>query len=83
MNKIELEVYGMEECHSLYDYIVNGQCKGQFEVQFDEGGFNGKILYAGFNTENENGEFEWKSLEDKNLYDMVKEKAIKDNKQVK
>lgn len=76
---IELELLELTYDFSLYDYIVNGEYKGEFEVQFDDDNFNGVILYSGFDTENEVGEFEWVEVNKLNsLYKVVRDKAIKD-----
>lgn len=74
----ELKYYTGFKCHTLYDFIENGQYKGQFEAQFDHGEFNGVILYTSFDSESEDGEFEWEKVEDKELFNWVKEKAIQD-----
>ena len=76
---IELELLESTYDFSLYDYIVNGEYKGEFEVQFDNDKFNGIILYSGFDTENEVGEFEWVEVNKLNsLYKVVRDRAIKD-----
>lgn len=76
---IELELLESTYDFSLYDYIINGEYKGEFEVQFDDDKFNGVIMYSGFDTENEFGEFEWIEVDKLNsLYKVVRDRAIKD-----
>lgn len=74
----ELKIYAEYDCHMLYDYITNGKPEGQFEVQFDSKKFNGEIYYTRFDSENEDGEFDWEELKDSRLYEMVKCQAIAD-----
>lgn len=78
MNDTKLKLYSEYDCHMLYDYIINNETIGQFEIQFDDNEFNGKIFYTELSSENEDGEFEWQELKDTMLYDLVKNKAIKD-----
>lgn len=74
----ELRIYCSYTCHTLYDYMVDGKILGQFEVQFDDGKFNGVVLYTDIESEDENGEFDWNEVRDKKLYDFVKERVIRD-----
>ena len=79
---VELKLFDARTGFMLYDYIIGGLHVGQFEVGFDEGKFNGVIVYAGFETENVQGEFEWVDIPQNNeVYKIVRDKAIEDYNQ--
>lgn len=72
---IELKLVDGWDCHLIYN--VSGSIEGNIEVQFDNGLFNGKILFAK-DSSDENGELEWDDVTDKHIYEIIKEQAIKD-----
>ena len=70
----------LESCITMEDfflYNIQGEMEGSIEVQFDNNKFNGNILYC------ENDEImdgEWIRVEDTELYEYIKEIAIKEYK---
>lgn len=75
LKNIKLESYITMEDFFLYD--IQGEMEGSIEVQFDNNKFNGNILYCE-NDETIDGE--WISVEDTELYEYIKEIAIKEYK---
>lgn len=67
---IELDHCNSWPCHSIYDLHISGHHKGQVEVQFDDGEFNGVILFTSCYEEEFN---EWNKLESRKLYDFIKD----------
>ena len=75
LKNIKLKSYITIEDFFLYD--IQGEMEGSIEVQFDNNKFNGTILYC------ENDEImdgEWIKIEDIELYEYIKEIAIKEYK---
>ena len=73
LKNIKLKSYITMEDFFLYD--IQGEMEGSIEVQFDNNKFNGNILYC------ENDEImdgEWIRVEDTELYEYIKEIAIKE-----
>lgn len=72
MKNIKLKVYNEEACHVLYDLYSDDEYRGQIEVQFGDGKFNGMILFTDKDSEDENGEFEWQTIKsDEILYSEI------------
>lgn len=73
LKNIKLKSYITMEDFFLYD--IQGEMEGSIEVQFDNNKFNGTILCC------ENDEImdgEWIRVEDIELYEYIKEIAIKE-----
>jgi len=62
--------------NDMITYDVRGDLNGSIEVQFDNGEFNGVILYS--EDGQPFGDETWKQIKDKKTFNYVKEKAIKD-----
>ena len=75
LKNIKLKSYITIEDFFLYD--IQGEMEGSIEVQFDNNKFNGTILYCE-NDERMDGE--WIKIEDIELYEYIKEIAIKEYK---
>lgn len=72
MDGIELKWLEGWGCHTLYS--ITGKMNGTIEVQFDNGIFNGKILFA----DDAEDELLWEELKDEEIFKYVKQVAEKD-----
>lgn len=71
---LHLKMQSFETCGDYILYYDTEKSLG-FEAQFDNGKFNGVVTFC----ENIGEDCEdWKSVTDKEIYEFVKEKAIKD-----
>lgn len=66
---VELEHYDSSPCHLIYDLHINGHYKGHVEAQFDDGQFNGVILFTSCYEEDLN---DWNKIESRKLYEIIK-----------
>jgi hypothetical protein len=73
---IDLEMQTLETCGDFILYYATDKSIG-FEAQFDNGKFNGVVTFC--ETIGEDFE-DWKPVTDKEIYEFVKQKAIKDYK---
>lgn len=72
---LNLKMQSLDTCGDFVLYYDTEKSLG-FEAQFDKGKFNGVVSFCA-NIGDDDGE-EWKPVTDKEIYEFVKQKAIKD-----
>lgn len=78
LDDINLKLQDVHTCGDFVLYYVTGKKLG-FEAQFDDGTFNGEIFFCENIGDDE--EEEWKPVTDQNIYDFIKQNALKDYNQ--